>query len=310
MRTNTRTDVSNLTDADKINGFCKSSVFGEIFEDGTYSFTDLRTKVNYDALKQKDSLNFTRKDVSPLTRLIAYELSGTDFDLDYCANVRKKYEFCVMSDLYYVLFGVDVKENELVNSAETLISPTLNITRCLRNSVKLRRGMPPGIDWDWLQQENDLCKGKFPFDPNNELASFAYNVTTLGNFMPVPKAYQKQLHSMEERNDKVLNLFRAYYVCYFSDRSIDFILSDAIKEWLMSYLQGDASHSWKNFVNSNFLKGSFVDENYNVNNYDGTLRQLSDILYQRSVVMLQEYENRITNDKSDMKILDKTKPRA
>ena len=47
-------------------------------------------------------------------------------------------------------------------------------------------------------------------------------------------------------------------------------------------------------MDKNYLKGSFVDEKYDVIKFDGKpLSRLSQMIYNRSVVMIQEYERRV-----------------
>ena len=56
----------------------------------------------------------------------------------------------------------------------------------------------------------------------------------------------------------------------------------------------NSNNRWKKFVDDNYLKGSFVDENYDVVDYDDTLSKLSDMIYKRSVKMIQKYEEELT----------------
>ena len=64
-------------------------------------------------------------------------------------------------------------------------------------------------------------------------------------------------------------------------------------EWLDQYNGVDGNAAWRNFVESNYLKGSFVDQKYNVVEYNGTLKQLSQIIYNRSVIMIEKYEEQL-----------------
>ena len=49
-------------------------------------------------------------------------------------------------------------------------------------------------------------------------------------------------------------------------------------------------------VDKNFLRGSFVDENYNVVCYDDSLEQLTEMINARSKVMLDVYSQRWKNE--------------
>ena len=79
------------------------------------------------------------------------------------------------------------------------------------------------------------------------------------------------------------------------------IFDDGIIKWLDQFRLDQFSQNsqkrnnldWINFVDKNYLKGSFVDENYDVIKFDGTLSQLSQMIYNRSVVMIQEYALRV-----------------
>ncbi len=97
---------------------------------------------------------------------------------------------------------------------------------------------------------------------------------------------------MGERYDRVLNLIKVFYYCHDLNISNDFV-SDEIKEWLKKYREENGEKSWKRFVDENYLIGSFVNEFYEVVEYIDTLDQLSDLIYARSVVMIQEYEKRL-----------------
>ena len=46
-------------------------------------------------------------------------------------------------------------------------------------------------------------------------------------------------------------------------------------------------------LDSNYLKRSFVNDEYEIIGFDGTLSQLSAMIYNRSVVMMEEYDRRI-----------------
>lgn len=49
--------------------------------------------------------------------------------------------------------------------------------------------------------------------------------------------------------------------------------------------------AWKNFVDRNYLKDSFVNEKYEVISYDGTVFQLALMIASRTQIMHQAYEN-------------------
>ena len=262
---------------------CKSSVYGEKNDNGDYIFCDLRTKVNYKVLSKEQNFDFSTENLSSLDRLKNFKLSGVKFSLDYCKTDRKKYRFSVISDLYQILWGISMKDS-YIDSAETLISADRNIVRC-RSDINKRRGVPPGINWNLINKNLD--------EEDEELENFAKAVATIGNFMPVPSKHQKLLSFMEERFDKVLNLIKVFYICYDFHISTDFLVED-IKSWLMLYWTENSEKSWRNFVDSNYLKGSFVNEKYDIIKFNGKLEQLSEIIYNRSVVMLEEYEKRIS----------------
>ena len=185
-------------------GRCSVEVYGNIIDD-KYDFCDLRTLVDYVSLKRTDSYDFT-KGKTALERLFKYKLTKAIFDLDYCSSVQKMYEFKPMSDLYDILWGI--KDKQIINSSETLVSSELNITRC-RPKIRKRRGQPIGINWKYNYEQ--FQNGAFEDD--KELECFAKSVATIGNFTAVPAKHQSLLSSMEERYDRVLNLFKAFYYC-------------------------------------------------------------------------------------------------
>ena len=259
--------------------FCKSSVYGKKNSNKDYIFSDLRTKVNFKVLSKEQNFDFSTENLSSLDRLKNFKLSGVKFSLDYCKTDRKKYRFSVISDLYEILWGISM-DDIYIDSAETLISADRNISRCIPY-INKRQGQPIGIKWESLPEED------------SELESFAKAVATIGNFMPVPSKHQKLLSFMDERFDKVLNLIKVFYICYDFHISTDFLFED-IKSWLMLYWIENSEKSWRNFVDSNYLKGSFVNEKYDIIKFNGKLEQLSEIIYNRSVVMLEEYEKRIS----------------
>lgn len=260
--------------------FCKSSVYGKKNNNKDYIFSDLRTKVNFKVLSKEQNFDFSTENLSSLDRLKNFKLSGVKFSLDYCKTDRKKYRFSVISDLYEILWGISMKDS-YIDFAETLISADINIARC-RSDINKRPGVPLGINWNLINKNQD-----------KELENFAKAVATIGNFMPVPSKHQKLLSFMDERFDKVLNLIKVFYICYDFHISTDFLFED-IKSWLMLYWIENSEKSWRNFVDSNYLKGSFVNEKYDIIKFNGKLNQLSEIIYNRSVVMLEEYEKRIS----------------
>lgn len=259
--------------------FCKSSVYGKKNNKGDYIFCDLRTKVNFKALSKEQKFDFTMENLSSLYRLKNYKLSKVKFDLDYCKTDRRIYRFSVISDLYEILWGISMNDI-YIDSAETLISADRNISRCMPY-INKRQGQPIGIKWESLPEED------------SELESFAKAVATIGNFMPVPSKHQKLLSFMDERFDRELNFIKVFYICNDLHISTDFIFED-LKSWLMLYWIENGEESWKNFVDSNYLKGSFVNEKYDIIKFNGKLNQLSEIIYNRSIVMLEEYEKRIS----------------
>lgn len=269
-------------------GRCSVEVYGKEI-DGGYDFCDLRTIVDYDSLKKTDSYDFTKGETA-LDRLFNYKLTNAIFDLDYCSSMRNRYEFKPMSDLYEILWGI--KDKRIINSSETLVSSNMNIVRC-RPDIKRKPG-GKAINWEYNYEQ--FRKGAFKDD--DELKSFAKSVATIGNFMAVPAKHQSLLSSMEERYDRVLNLIKAFYFCYDLHISNDFI-ADELKEWLEQYREENGETSWKRFVDENYLKGSFVNEHYEVVEYNGKLAQLSDFIYARSVVMIQEYKRQLEQTESN-----------
>ena len=248
---------------------------------GKYDFSDLRLTVDYDELENGDGKDFTQENDSPLKRLALYKSTKAYFDLDYCASARKWYKYKIMSDLYGVLWkGYDEK---FLTSGETLVSVNSALIRSGCN-LKKRRGNPPGINWDDLLEKLKL--GEKIGEDREKLEQFAKAVAFIGNYMPVPTSHQQLLSSMKERYDKVLNLIKVFYyveeIPYLKNDFVD----EEIKGWLYLF------RSWKNFVDENYLKGSFVDDQYEVISFDGTIEQLSKMLYNRSICMLKVYKER------------------
>ena len=265
-----------LSNINNLNEKCPTETYGEE-RNGCWDFTDLRTKVD----------GYKSDVESDLVRLIDYKLSKDGIHLDYCMSMRKNYSFRLMSDLYTVLWGIEM-EDKIIDSADTLVSADLNLARC-RNDIKKRKGNPRGIDWKKLNENrNDYLSDR-------ELNCFAKSVATIGNFMPVPSKHQDLLSYMDERFDMVLALIKAFYYDIDYEISTNF-MHKSIEEWLIKYWENDGTTSWKNFVDSNYLNGSFVDEKYNVVIYNGKLCQLSEMIYNRSIKMIEEYDKRIKNE--------------
>ena len=257
-----------------MNGKCSTETYGKKINN-CWDFTDLRTKLADD---------YNPNVASSLDRLINYKLAKDGIHLDYCKSMRKNYSFSLMSDLYTVLWNIEMND-EIIDSAETLVSADLNLAR-YRDGIKKRKGNPPGINWEELEKE----KEKFCSDC--ELNHFAKSVAIIGNFMPVPSKHQNLLSYMDERFDMVLALIKAFY--YDKDYKISTnFMHESIENWLMIYWENDGKTSWKKFVDSNYLKGSFVNENYDVVKYNGTLCQLSEMIDNRSIKMIEEYNKRI-----------------
>ena len=111
--------------------------------------------------------------------------------------------------------------------------------------------------------------------------------------MPVPREHQSLLSQLGERYDKVLEQFKQYYACT-QNREISVMTKRGTKrcfpevpKWL------DRFDGWNGFVDKNYLKGSFVDDGYQIVAFDKTFHQLSEMLENRSRVMLKEYGKRL-----------------
>ena len=266
-------EMSNILNDSKV---YPSSVYG-IEMGKEYRFTDLRTTVNTDILCAPADLDFSEKEISCKERLYRYQLADCKkFELDFCKSSRKKYSFKIISDLYFVLWGIESDDN-LIDSSETIISPKQNIVRALPELRKKQRGRPV-IDWDlYMKSKND------------ELEEFSYRVATMGNFMPVPSCEQIVLNTyFRERFDVLLSEIKKYY----EEEKKHISFTNKFVIWLESFVGDNGNKKWLNFVDKNYLKGSFIDEKYDVIEYDGTLSQLSKMIYKRSVVMIQEYVKR------------------
>lgn len=278
---NSEIDNLEISNCD-LEGYCCSDIYGKK-ENDEYTFTDIRTLVNFEKYKKIDpnSLDFTQEDINSIERFYRYK-SAKFFDTDYNKNTRKKYKFKVMKDLYLVLW-----ESQSIDlpSAETLISANSALIRC-RTGVPKKPGNPklyPSVNWNKMREY---------FTEDKEIEQFLFCIATIGNFMPVPEDEQFLLKNLGERFDKELRLIRAYFN---PTDSLDMkdIFSDGIIEWLNRFCQNSQSRNnwdWKNFVDKNYLKGSFVDENYSVIGFDGTLTQLSEMICKRSEVMIEKYK--------------------
>lgn len=248
-------------------------------EDEEVKFTDLRTLVDYSIL------NYTSETSTALERLACYKLSG-DFDLDCSKTSAKRYSFKPVQDMYEVLWPVDEYPRDIVDSAETLVSASAAFWRCKTENqpyIKSRK-----IDWDSLRVEASEAEYD---DELNDLNDFAHAVATIGNFMPVPSGpvpsgHQSFLRYSEERYDLVLKKIWQHY-CDSSKDEDEFFCAKKNLCWL------DCFDGWNGFVDKNYLKGSFVDDGYQIVAFDNTFRQLSEMLENRSRAMLKEYEKRL-----------------
>ncbi|WP_461467266.1 hypothetical protein [Parvimonas micra] len=255
--------------------FCKSLVYGEKVG-GRYVFCDLRTKFDTSKIGLSNDIDFAINKISFIERTYRYYNANLKkFDLDYCKSIRKKYSFKIMEDLYSVLWD---NKLEKIDSAETLISFKQNVVKIFLELRKKQRGRPT-VDWDIFCNKNDC-----------ELDKFSYSVATIGNFMPVPSCEQRILNNFTERFDILLLEIKKYY----KDNKHHKYFSPEFKEWLNLFVDKNNEISWEEFVKSNYLMGSFVDEFFNIICFDGTADQLSEIIYNRSVVMIEEYEKRIS----------------
>ena len=287
MRKMANSEIDNLEISNcNLEGYCCSDIYGKK-ENDEYTFTDIRTLVDFEKYKKIDpnSLDFTQEDINSIERSYRYK-SAKFFDTDYNKNTRKNYKFKVMKDLYLVLWE---SRNIDLPSAETLISANSALIRC-RTDVPKKPGNPklyPSVNWNKMREN---------FTEDKEIEQFLFCIATIGNFMPVPEDEQSLLKNLGERFDKELRLIRAYFN---PTDSLDMkdIFSDGIIEWLNRFCQNSQSRNnldWINFVDKNYLKGSFVDEKYDVIKFDGKpLSRLSQMIYNRSVVMIQEYKSRV-----------------
>ena len=240
-------------------GYCPVSTYCE-YKNRKYQFKDLRITVDFSVYEKIEKcLDFTDEELTSQERWERCKKLKS-FELDYCKSVRIKYKFKVMQDLYDILW--DFQKYPIVDSAETLVSANEALVRA--NKVS---------------------------DDSRE--KFFHSIATIGNFMPIPAACQALLKGLRERFDKELKLIKAYYILTdFLNCPNDFF-PETICEWLEIFRGKSGVESWKSFVDRNYLKESFVDPNYNVVQFDGTLTQLSNFIYKRSEVMIYKYEKRI-----------------
>lgn len=249
-------------------------------DNGEVKFTDLRTLVDYSIL------NYTSETSTALERLACYKLSG-DFDLDCCKTGAKRYSFKPVQDMYEVLWPVDEYPRDIVDSAETLVSANAALERCkTENQSYIKSRNSTGrfsADWDSLRVEASEAEYD---DELNDLNDFAHAVATIGNFMPVPSGHQLFLSHRNERYDRVLEEIKQHY-CDSSQDKHKFFCARKNLCWL------DCFDGWSGFADKNYLKGSFVDDGYQIVAFDNTFHQLSEMLENRSRVMLKEYEKRL-----------------
>lgn len=244
-----------------------------------YDFIDLRTLVNIEkiGIAKEGEYDFSAENISAKERLYRYQQANLNgFDLDYCRTVRDRYSFIPISKLYSDLWSINVNDTVL-NSSETLISPKQTLARVYPQLRRKQRGRPV-VDWTLFRDNKDI----------RDLEEFAYRVATIGNYMPVPSKEQLILNRIFcERFDKLLVEIKKYLVA--NEKHISFSME--IIDWLNIYKAN--TKPWEYFVDSNYLKRSFVNDEYEIIGFDGTLSQLSAMIYNRSVVMMEEYDRRI-----------------
>ena len=76
--------------------YCSSDIYAKK-ENDEYTFTDIRTLVNFEEYKKIDpnSLDFTQEDINSIERSYRYK-SAKFFDTDYNKNTRENYKFKVI----------------------------------------------------------------------------------------------------------------------------------------------------------------------------------------------------------------------
>lgn len=265
-------EISNCN----INGRCDVGVYCRK-ENNKFIFTDIRTTVNFEEYCEIEKCENFTEGKTAFERYKKY-LTASKFHIDCNAKTRESYRFKVMMDLYQILWNIDT--NKFLNSAETLVSPNQAIYRW--NCDLCKDGTPgkKSIDLDKVEKLHN--------SEAQEFETFIYGIATIGNFMPVVAKEQKVLNWFNERFDNLLVAIKEYYCNNIIHKHFD----KGIQKWLDLFLLNDTC-GWKGFVDNNYLKGSFVDENYNVVEFDETLGQLTQMIYDRSVVMIQEYEHRV-----------------
>lgn len=263
---------------DNASGRCSADVYrnGE-------RLTDLRTLIDFDKLKARWGLrseqNYADEKVTALQRLARYKECNDGFDLDCCKTSAKYYHFQPVQDMYEVLWPEEDFPRSILDSAETLVSPEKALLRC----TYIKGGS--AIAW------RELESGANGFQDNKKLNRFANAAATIGNFMPVPSGpvpsgHQSFLRYSEERYDQVLDKIKRHY-CDSSQDKDKFFCAKKNLCWL------DCFVGWSEFVDKNYLKGSFVDDDCQIVAFDNTFDQLSGMLENRSRVMLEEYEKRL-----------------
>ena len=268
----------------KTEGYCPVSVYCKRDQNEIYQFVDIRMNVDFKEFSKIEVCSdFTEENIDIVERQKRYYTSKI-FDCDYNFTMRRKVQFKVMYDLYQILWSID--SVVILNSAETIISPNQAITRWNREAKKKNKAGRNTVDWDNIEAVRTM-----------ELDNFLFNIAIIGNFLPVPAKEQDVLNKFAERFDYLLIAIKNYYKKNIINKHFD----ETILSWLNEYKNKEESknnEAWHNFVDNNYLKGSFVDNEYDVIRFDGTLNQLSKMIYGRSVIMIKEYEKRLNNRKS------------
>lgn len=243
--------------------------------DGNKLYIDLRTLVDISVLGVESNEDFSDINLSAIHRLYRYQKSNLHgFDMDNCKTSRRKYSFILIDEVYEKLWG----NVDGVDSSETLISPNRNIAKICPD-LRIRKPGRAMVDWDMFSKIE-----------NYDLEILAHNIATLGNYMPVPAKEQLVLNRyFDERFDLFLVEIKRYYEQKIMHKSF----SGEIINWLNIYTlnEKDGFDAWKNFVDRNYLKDSFVNEKYEVISYDGTVFQLALMIASRTQIMHQAYEN-------------------
>lgn len=254
--------------------------------DNGMQLVDLRTLESVrDIIKEFNSEKETGLDFSSgesaLVRLVDYKLINSSpyfmgFHMDGCSSTSYRYD--EIDIIYRKLWA---EKGISLSSAETLISADSAIIRCRKNIPK-KKGNPklyPSVNWKRVREE---------YASDEEIEQFAFSIATIGNYMPAPIEEQFLLGKLGERFDKELRLIRAYYnpTAYLD---MEMIFSEEIQNWLKMFCRNYPSRDdldWKHFVDSNYLKGSFVNDEYDVIKYDDSLGQLSQMIMNRAKLMI------------------------